>query len=180
MSRDKGKDKRRKPALTYKGENVVGMRVGSLVILTALQPRKAGSYNTRNRVLCQCDCGNRIEVPLAYLFRKGNPKTHCGCQSSCGTHAVQKYVPEYRSWRMMLERCYNPKHISYKEYGGRGIRVQHDWLADFSKFLSDMGLRPTPNHSLDRIDPDGNYTKENCRWATAKEQANNQRRHKKT
>ena len=76
---------------------------------------------------------------------------------------------------MMQARCYTETQVSYKDYGGRGIRVCVRWLASFEDFLEDMGPRPTPHHSIDRKDPNGNYKSNNCRWATAKEQAANKR-----
>ena len=78
-------------------------------------------------------------------------------------------------YRGMLDRCANQNHTSYKNYGGRGITVCRRWRKSFAAFMADMGLRPTPKHSLDRIDNDKGYFKDNCRWATKQEQANNQR-----
>lgn len=82
-------------------------------------------------------------------------------------------TPEYRTWQMMKNRCNNPKARGYAYYGGRGIGVCPEWAASFETFLTDMGRRPTPSHSLDRIDADGSYSKNNCRWATRLEQARN-------
>jgi hypothetical protein len=87
-------------------------------------------------------------------------------------------TPEYRSWRAMRDRCNCESHSEYKRYGARGIRVCERWN-DFTLFLADMGPKPTARHSIDRIDPDGNYEPSNCRWATAIEQARNKRNSKR-
>lgn len=82
--------------------------------------------------------------------------------------------PEYRSWDAMLNRCNNPSHKQYRDYGGRGIKVCERWNV-FENFLDDMGLKPTPKHSIDRINNNGDYEPGNCRWATISEQKMNQR-----
>lgn len=84
---------------------------------------------------------------------------------------------EYNSWRAMKARCGNPNHVAYQHYGGRGIRVCDAWQDSFKAFLLDMGPRPSPLHSLDRIDVNAGYSKKNCRWATPSEQARNKRLH---
>lgn len=80
----------------------------------------------------------------------------------------------HRIWRAMIERCYNAHCKGYPNYGGRGITVSDEWL-EFSNFYADMGDRPSPKHSIERNDVDGNYCKDNCRWATMVEQQNNRR-----
>lgn len=82
--------------------------------------------------------------------------------------------PEYNAWCHMRQRCLNPAHHAYKDYGGRGISVCDRW-AQYENFLSDMGMRLSPKHSLDRIDNNGNYEPGNCRWATASQQVSNRR-----
>lgn len=83
-------------------------------------------------------------------------------------------TPEYRAWRHIKDRVFNEKCVSYEHYGGRGIKVCDEWLV-FENFLKDVGFRPTANHSLDRIDNDGDYTPDNFRWTSKRVQAQNTR-----
>ena len=133
----------------------------------------------RGRILT---AAHRRAVSLA---QKGVPERHLGdchcfrCHPLSRTkhgHAALR-TPEYVAWQNMLARCTREAHPKYPSYGGRGIKVCAEWLF-FENFLADMGLRPD-GLTLDRIDNDGNYCKENCKWATWKEQAHNRRPRKK-
>lgn len=98
----------------------------------------------------------------------------------CSKHYTATFrSTEHRSWESARARCYNRNHNSYKYYGGRGITVCVEWQKDFKTFLKDMGKKPSPAHSLDRIDSSGNYEPSNCRWATRHEQQANMRSNNK-
>lgn len=123
-------------------------------------------------------CGGTLQVRKSYcnkhynrLLKYGDPSIVFSQHERHGLHGT----PEYLVWINIRRRCYNPNHKSYSDYGGRGIRLCTNWYASFLSFYKYIGKRPSKQHSLDRIDNDGNYEPGNVRWATAKEQANNMR-----
>lgn len=119
---------------------------------------------------CLCQCGREKIISARRLTRK--QVLSCGClQKGRKTHGMSN-TKIFRVWEGMLQRCNNSKHPSYLRYGARGIKVCVEW-ENFQQFYNDMGDIPSPEHSIDRVDNNGNYCLENCRWATTKQQNRN-------
>lgn len=123
---------------------------------------------------CQCKCGNIVEV-RGDMLRNGNTKS-CGCL--CTTHHKSN-TRLYHTWQQAKDRCYNKNNKDYRDYGGRGIAVYDEWKDDFTAFYNwatENGYRD--DLTLDRVDVNSNYTPDNCRWLTIKQQNRNKRNNK--
>lgn len=161
--------------------DVIGKRFGRLLTIQDIE-RAPGQ---RRRVLCKCDCGKTMQVDPRQLLR-GKTRS-CGCyqrdvvsKNTPIIHTIHGMTgsPEYNSWQKMRRRCENPKDPKFAAYGARGIYVCPQWQNNFSQFIADMGPRPNGCNSIDRIDVDGPYAPDNCRWSTPKEQGRNKRHHR--
>lgn len=158
----------------------IGERFGEWTVVGPAPLSPAGIRH----VHCRCGCGVEKSVELNAL-RHGKTLSCRKCSARRRRQTVRRHghtvgyrrSPEYETWRNMAERCIWPGHKSYARYGGRGITVHPSWLGrgGFEQFLEHIGRRPSPRHSLDRIDNDGHYLPGNVRWATASEQAQNRR-----
>jgi len=153
--------------------DLTGSVFGRLTVIEKGVPNRFG----QSQWVCVCDCGT-IKTVDSNCLRRGLTKS-CGCIrterliANYRTHGMSG-LPEYRSWGCMKSRCYNENSANFHRWGGRGIKVCDRWLNSFENFLADMGLKPSPAHSLDRFpDKDGDYGPGNCRWATEKEQQGN-------
>lgn len=174
---------------------VIGSVWGRLTVLEEAEPlvfRRGGTFGStyeKRRAVCRCECDKKTIVIVRQDQMRSGKTRSCGClhdeRARAHMTAMDKRgnkhrqthgrtnTPEFYIWHSMNQRCTNPKQHSFPRYGGRGITVCARWLHTFENFLADMGERPTPQHTLERNDNDGNYEPANCRWATPAEQGVN-------
>lgn len=161
----------------------IGKQYGRLKVIGGGQDFPEPNGRVRPAWVCQCSCGNTVTV-------RGDD-LHSGRTQSCGCYQLDRIAEsltthgeggkrtktvEYYIWSGMIQRCVNEKDQFFENYGGRGIKICDRWRNSFECFLEDMGRRPSPKHSIDRIDNDGNYEPGNVRWATQTQQMRNQRK----
>lgn len=161
--------------------DITGLKFNRLTVIGRAGRHKCGIITWRAR----CDCGNETIVTVSNL-RSGNTKS-CGCfHVEAATEQQKKLVaivtthgksksPEYKSWQCMIARCCYPADKRYEEYSSRGITICQEWLDSFEAFFAHVGERPSPKHTIDRIDNDKGYFPGNVRWATHLQQNNNKR-----
>lgn len=161
-----------------------GKRFGRLLVLGYGGRSSSGSHT---HWWCRCDCG-AISRPTANKLTRGAAQS-CGClrrdrlSAAATVHGFgsRGEYAEYSSFIHMKGRCLNPRDAAFKDYGGRGIQICDRWRfgeggrSGFECFLADLGFKPSPLHTLDRIKSEGNYEPSNCRWGTKKQQARNRR-----
>jgi hypothetical protein len=143
---------------------LVGLTIGKVLVIDV-------DPTDKNKCICRCECGN-VRSMRADVLSRGIKS--CGCVRSkpplCITHG-KSHTRTYRIWQGLMQRCYNKSSVAYRRYGANGIIADTRW-SNFESFLEDMGETPH-KHSIDRIDGNKGYSKENCRWVTQKIQARN-------
>lgn len=180
-----------------KPKDIQGQKFGLLTVVAMNRPAsfrilpngKRGTLS--NTWDCVCDCGRTRENVPRYQLQHGSA-TSCGCLQAQRICESRRHISEgtkdtpphafskgkgnfYAAWYAIKERCYRKKHKSFPNYGGRGIKIHLSWRSNYRAFAMALGPKPSPRHSIDRIDTNKGYEPGNLRWATAKEQANNMR-----
>jgi hypothetical protein len=166
-------------------KDLSGQRFGRLLVI---ERDSEGTRWGSARWRCQCDCGVLLTVGSSLLLQ--GTTSSCGClrrelgvrmgrsskkHGESSNNEGVATTPEYRAWDAMKSRCLNPKSRSYPHYGGRGVKIHPTWVDSYTTFLSDVGRRPSPDMSIDRINNNGNYEPGNVRWATRSQQNANKR-----
>lgn len=165
-------------------KDIAGARFGRLVASRVSRHSSRDEHGRRLTTLwqCVCDCGNIVDVTISNLTAGASRSCGCGVVTANTTHGVYD-DPLYKTWAGIVQRCTNPSHAHYPRYGGRGITVHPDWAYDAAKFIryveDTLGAKPSPSHTIDRVENDTGYAPGNLRWATQLEQQNNRSSNRK-
>lgn len=152
--------------MVTESKDITGKTFGDLTVVT-----REGRQGTNTTWRCQCSCGN-VHVVRRDRLLSGDIKS-CGCKNTKKLKHGLSGTRIYNIWHGMLDRCYNEKAVSYNNYGGKGIAVCDRWKESIDNFIEDMGMPPSDEHTLDRLENSDGYHRDNCRWATPEEQGNN-------
>lgn len=164
--------------MTRRFIDLVGQRFGRLCVLRRAETKRG--HGKQAKWCARCDCGQEVVVDGHGL--RSNRTRSCGCLRSERRHTFNvKHghtrngvpSPEYRTWLAIIARCTNPRNKDFARYGGRGIKIEKAWRDDFMAFFKHIGLKPSPEHQIDRIDNDSGYVLGNVRWVMPKEQQRN-------
>lgn len=158
--------------------DLTGQRFGRWTVLGFAGRKNFPKGRPAYMWLCRCECGTERAVSQQPLCNGGSKS--CGCLTNEIRHSIAfvhggRRTPEYQVWCKIKARCCNPNDIGYENYGGRGIKICDRWLHSFADFIQDLGERPSNDHSIDRVDVNGDYEPSNCRWALPDVQHNNKR-----
>ena len=157
-------------------EDLTGQQFHYLTVIERAENTKQG----KTQWLCKCVCGKKVIVAASDLKKKRHPHKSCGCMGkklaaeANSTHGMSKH-PAFGVWHSMKQRCEDPNHPAFHNYGGRGITVCSRWQSSFENFWEDMGPTYRQGLDLDRIDNDKGYSPENCRWTSRKINCRNRR-----
>jgi hypothetical protein len=160
----------------------IGKKFNDLTFLQEVEPHVTSGGNVHRSGLFLCSCGIEKKIQISNVLNSSVKSCGCHSKKMASKRITEKNMKhgllntsEYQSWVAMKKRCLNKNNHSYKNYGGRGIGISENWINSFEDFINDMGFKPDKNYSLERIDNSLGYSKENCKWATKKEQCRNVR-----